>query len=45
VIVFAAAACMALIAALASSLRGRRYLHDERESSRPAPRQVHRVAR
>jgi MFS family permease len=46
VIVFAAAACMALIAALASLLRGRRYLHEERDASRPAaPRQVHRVAR
>jgi MFS family permease len=45
VIVFAAAACMALVGALASSLRGRRYLHDEPETSRPAPRQVHRVAR
>jgi MFS family permease len=46
VIVFAAAACMAAIAALASSLRGRRYFHDEREAPRPAqPTQVRRVAR
>ena len=46
VIVFAAAACMALIAALASLLRGRRYLDEERDASRPAaPQQVHRVAR
>jgi MFS family permease len=45
-IVFGAAAGMALIAALASLLRGRRYLHDERETQRPAPApQVRRVAR
>jgi MFS family permease len=46
VIVFSAAACMAAIAALASLLRGRRYLHDERETPRPAPStQVRRIAR
>jgi hypothetical protein len=40
------AACMAAIAAVASPLRGRRYLHDERESGRPAaPARVRRVAR
>jgi MFS family permease len=50
-IVFGAAACMAVVAALASVLRGRRYLHDEpaeheREAARPAPSaQVRRIAR
>jgi hypothetical protein len=51
VIVFGAAACMAIIAALASVLRGRRYLHDERghderHAARPAPpAQVRHIAR
>jgi hypothetical protein len=43
--VFAAAASMAVIAALASLSRGRRYLHEERDSSEAAARQVHWVAR
>jgi hypothetical protein len=44
VIVFGAAACMAVIGALASLLRGRRYFHEEQ--SRPAqPAQVRHVAR
>jgi MFS family permease len=51
VIVFGAAATMALIAALASLLRGRRYLHDEGDrdelaAAHPAPSaQVRRIAR
>jgi MFS family permease len=50
VIVFGAAATMSLIAALASSLRGRRYLHEERDrdevaAAHPAPSaQVRRMA-
>jgi hypothetical protein len=45
VIVFAAAASMAVIAALASLSRGRRYLHEERDSSEAAAQRVQRVAR
>jgi MFS family permease len=45
VIVFAAAASMAVIAALASLSRGRRYLHEDRDSSEAAAQQVQRVAR
>jgi hypothetical protein len=36
VIVFTAAAIMALVACAASALRGKRYMHDERSLSGPA---------